>query len=105
MKFTEMNSLNASKDSKDILKIDEELEKEKVIIGSPIKKNNFTSNPKDFDLNLNNILSNDSFEKLNIDSKNVEKPNLINSMKNKNYDFINFSIEHINKSKNLIYLN
>ena len=80
------------------------MEKERVIIGSPIKQNNYSSNQKEYELTLNKLMSNDSIEKLNIDSKNAEKPNLINSMKNK-HDFINFSIEHINKSKNLIYLN
>lgn len=88
------------------MKIDEEIEKnergEKVLIGSPIKKdkdNNYATNPKEIDFNLNNMMSNDSSEKLNLNENNKKNP-LIHSMKNnKNYDFINFSIEHINKSK------
>ena len=98
-----MNSINESKteDFKEVLKIDEELEKkEKILIGSPIKKNNYASNPNEVDINCLNLL-NDSTEKLNVNNMITEKPNLINSMKdkNKNYDFINFSIEDINKSK------
>jgi len=111
--FLETKSIDASKeeDFKDVLKIDEELEKkEKVIIGSPIKKNNYATNPNDLVV-LSNENLNESTEKLDLNENeknenknaNKEKNILVHSMKikNKHNDFINFSIDYINKSKKI----
>jgi hypothetical protein len=59
--------------------------------------NYYSSNPNEFlDLNINNDINNNN---------NIEKNknNLINSMKikKKHNDFLNFSIDNINKSKKI----